>query len=175
MKNLNVLLVFIFLFISHIGVSQINPELITRANGMYFYQDKTYHKERDLKEIYKTNPKAYRAYKDYILTRRTHRVLTLACGVALIRWSKWKDDKIAARPAMCNGCHPDLSIIPITVLVFAGSAAIIFSTGMAVYKRRGKALVVFNESVLSSSKVGAIPPNLNFQTSQNGIGLVFNF
>jgi len=171
MKNWNVLLVLTFLFFCQIGTSQINPDLITMTRGKYYYQGEIYFLKRQLVPIYKTNPKAYRAHRNYINTRRAHRVLILASGGALIGLREWRK----GRPPGCSGCHPDFVDFFVTIGVWTGSAVLVVGSGLSVYKRSDRALKVFNEEVLSSTKVGAIPPSINIQTSQNGIGLVLNF
>jgi len=55
MENLNVLLILAFLFFCQIGNSQINPEIISKVGGKYYYQGEVYFLRSSLKNIYKTN------------------------------------------------------------------------------------------------------------------------
>ena len=162
MKNLTVLLVFTFLCCLQIGHGQINSELIIRANQVYYYQGQVYPKEKDLIDIYKTNPEAYKVYKNFITARRVHRTLVVASATALGVYYKY------------NSPNTAVAFGWLTVVV-RGAAVITFFSGIPVYEKRGKARKIFNEGVLPSSKVGAIPPSINIQTTQNGISLVLNF
>lgn len=175
MKNLTVLLIFTFLFCSQIGYGQINSELIFKISGKYYYQGQVYQNEEDLKDIYKTNPEAYKAFNRFMEVRRVHRTLTAVSGIALsaaIGAAIINNDPCEPSED-CNNYVPSNEIL--IGLVLIGTTLITVGTAIPVNKRRGKARKIFNEGVLSTSKVGSIPPSLNFQTSQNGIGLVFNF
>jgi len=172
MKNLNVLFVLIFLFFSQIGNSQINPEVINKIKGKYYYQGQVY-KKHQLRHIYKTNPKAYKAHQSFVKVRRIHRVSTLVSGGAIVGMIKWNKERYRCT-GDCNN-YVDFTGIIVPFAVLGGTTVLVISTAIPTYKRSGKALKVFNEEVLSTSEVGSIPSYINFQTSQNGIGLVLNF
>ena len=172
MKNFNLLLIMVFLFFYQKGFSQSNSNLITKVGTEYHYQGKTYSSIRSLKKVFQIHPRAYYAYKGYILDRRIHRTACLGSALGFawtINWQKKHKEK--PRP-LSDGDIVQGLIVPF--LGYTVSIVLILGTGIPLYRHMEQPIRIFNEEV-TSSKVGSFLPELNFKISQNGIGLALNF
>jgi len=165
MKNVKLLFGLILLFISSSLLGQINPNLITHANGKYFHQNQRY-KKFELHKVIKNDAEAYDKFEAFEITRAIsslsgYTTLALAGGVTYL---SIREDDGSISPALGY------------LLIFGGCITGSVAIGLLAIsnKQFKESINLFNENMTSSS-TGSLAPQLELGYSKNGIGLVLRF
>lgn len=158
---------FSFFFLSSVVFSQINPDILVKIKGEYYFQDNIYSK-KELASVLEVNPSALYVYQEYSDAKRWANIMGIASIVGLT----------SASILLIKGNNKGFNRADFIVTVLGGNGGIIIGASgiltLGIANRRlKKAVKIFNENNIPP--VGVLPMKLNFQTTENGLGLVLNF
>jgi len=166
MKNVALLFFLSFFFICQNGISQINPEVLTKQGNKYYFQTRFYAK-KEFGTVLESNSEAYKIHKEYFRDRKKLRIWTVISIGTLVIWDKWQKQM----PDSDKGLGKVLISLPIIIIPPTVTVVKFFK----VIGKNKKAVRIFNEDLAQIPKIGYLPIELDFGNTNNGIGLVLSF